>query len=34
MPQAETTVDNAMQKSNIYSTSETILLKWMQYHYN
>mmetsp|Transcript_43635 Transcript_43635/g.42162 ORF Transcript_43635/g.42162 Transcript_43635/m.42162 type:complete len:100 (+) Transcript_43635:1513-1812(+) len=23
-----------MQSSNIYSVAETILLKWMQYHYN
>ena len=23
-----------MQNSNLYSLPETILLKWMQYHYN
>lgn len=34
MPANETTVDAAMQASNIYSVSETVLLKWMQYHYN
>lgn len=34
MPANETTVDSAMTKSNIYSVPETILLKWMTYHYN
>lgn len=34
MPANETTVDAAMTKSNIYSVPETILLKWMTYHYN
>jgi Calponin homology (CH) domain len=34
MPTSETTVETAMTKSNVYSVSETILLKWMQYHYN
>jgi hypothetical protein len=34
MPSNETNVDNAMQNSNIYSVPETILLKWMQHHYN
>ncbi len=34
MPNNESGVDQAMQSSNIYSVSETILLKWMQYHYN
>src|SRR3569833_2566780 len=30
----EATVDPPMTQSNIYSVPETILLKWMQYHYN
>ncbi len=34
MPSSEANVDAVMQQSNIYSISETILLKWMQYHYN
>lgn len=34
MPVNETTVDPPMMASNIYSVSETVLLKWMQYHYN
>jgi len=34
VPSNEANVDAAMQQSNIYSVSETILLKWMQYHYN
>lgn len=34
VPANESTVDNIMGKSNIYSVSETILLKWMNYHYN
>jgi len=34
IPALETNVDASMQNSNLYSVSETILLKWMQYHYN
>jgi Calponin homology (CH) domain len=34
LPANETAVDAAMQASNIYSVSETVLLKWMQHHYN
>lgn len=34
MPSSETSVETAMTKSNVYSVSETILLKWMQFHYN
>lgn len=34
IPANEANVDAAMQQSNIYSVSETILLRWMQYHYN
>lgn len=34
MPASEATVEPAMQNSNLYSVPETILLKWMQYHYN
>lgn len=34
LPQNESVVDQPMQLSNIYSVSETILLKWMQFHYN
>jgi hypothetical protein len=34
VPIIESTVDAAMSKSNIYSVSESILLKWMNYHYN
>ena len=34
MPASEASVDASMSKSNVYSVSETILLKWMQYHYN
>lgn len=34
MPAPEANVDQAMQGSNIYSTPESIMLKWMQYHYN
>src|SRR3569833_500485 len=30
----EATVDPPMTQSNIFSVPETILLKWMQYHYN
>jgi len=33
MPSNETNVETAMTKSNIYSVPETILLKWMTYHY-
>lgn len=33
MAPALAVVDQAMQNSNIYSVSENILLKWMQYHY-
>jgi hypothetical protein len=34
VPVNDSNVDNAMQKSNCYSVAETILLKWMTYHYN
>jgi hypothetical protein len=34
VPINESTVDQLMSKSNIYSVSESILLKWMNYHYN
>ena len=34
MPSNQAGVDQAMVGSNIYSVPETILLKWMQYHYN
>jgi hypothetical protein len=34
IPPNEAAVDAVMQQSNIYSVSETILLKWLQYHYN
>jgi hypothetical protein len=34
MSPAESITDVAMTKSNVYSVSETILLKWMSYHYN
>ena len=34
MPSQEATVESFMQGSNIYSLPETILLKWMQHHYN
>ena len=34
VPPLESSVDAQMTKSNIYSVSETILLKWMSYHYN
>ena len=34
VPGADSSVDTQMTKSNIYSVSETILLKWMTYHYN
>jgi hypothetical protein len=33
MDSTETTVDNSMMKSNVYSVPEAILLKWMTYHY-
>jgi len=31
---SESITDPSMTKSNVYSVSETILLKWMSYHYN
>jgi hypothetical protein len=34
VPQVEASVDPQMTKSNIYSVAETILLKWMSFHYN
>jgi hypothetical protein len=34
VPPQEAIVDPPMTKSNIYSVAETILLKWMSYHYN
>jgi len=34
VPPAEAIVDPPMTKSNIYSVAETILLKWMSYHYS
>lgn len=34
MAASEATVDAPMTQSNVYSVSETILLKWMQHHYN
>ena len=34
MPANEATVESYMQGSNLYSVPETILLKWMQFHYN
>ena len=34
VPAGESSVDVPMTKSNIYSVSESILLKWMNYHYN
>ena len=34
VPGQDSNVDTQMTKSNIYSVSETILLKWMTYHYN
>lgn len=34
VPLSESVVDAPMSKSNIYSVSESILLKWMNYHYN
>ena len=34
MPASDLTVESTMNNSNLYSTSETILLKWMQWHYN
>jgi hypothetical protein len=34
MAPSEAIVDAPMTKSNVYSVSETILLKWMSYHYN
>lgn len=32
IPATENVVDVAMQKSNIYSVAESIMLKWMSYH--
>lgn len=34
VPPIDSSVDSLMTKSNIYSVSETILLKWMTYHFN
>lgn len=34
MPVSETMVEQHMMKSNVYSVSETILLKWMTFHHN
>lgn len=34
VPANDSNVEPHMTKSNIYSVSETILLKWMAYHYN
>jgi hypothetical protein len=34
MSPQDAVVDPTMTKSNVYSVSETILLKWMSYHYN
>jgi len=34
VPASESSVDASMSKSNVYSVSEAILLKWMNYHYN
>lgn len=34
MPTQEATVEAYMQGSNLYSVPETVLLKWMQFHYN
>ena len=34
VPGSDSTVEVPMTKSNIYSVSETILLKWMSFHYN
>ena len=34
MPPTETNIEPNMTKSNVYSVPETILLKWMTYHYN
>jgi hypothetical protein len=34
MPASETSIEPYMTKSNVYSVPETILLKWMSYHYN
>lgn len=33
MPTTETSIEPNMTKSNVYSVPETILLKWMTYHY-
>ena len=34
IPAADLTVDSSMTGSNLYSTAESILLKWMQWHHN
>jgi len=34
VPATDSAVDTAMQKSNVYSVAETILLKWMSFHHN
>ena len=34
VPAPDSAVEVPMTKSNIYSVSETILLKWMSFHYN
>lgn len=34
MPASESTIEPWMQKSNVYSLAECILLKWMTYHFN
>jgi hypothetical protein len=34
IPSNDANVDPTMTQSNIYSVSETIMLKWMQHHYN
>lgn len=34
MTLSDTVIDNTMTSSNVYSLAETILLKWLTYHYN
>ena len=34
MPSNESSVETFMTSSNVYSVAETILLKWMNFHYN
>lgn len=34
MPPDKAIVDSSMTSSNIYSTSENIILRWLSYHYN